>query len=1347
MPIVRRLFAEVQPKGDAFRSPSRPLQEHYSHPAIVVLGDPGSGKTTIFKQSAATEPNSVFVSIREFLTLTVDRWKGKTLYLDGLDEQRTTTADGRGVLDRIRERLDDLDCPHYRLSCRAADWYGKVDTEPLRAVSVDGKVVVLSLEPLSDEDIISIAGGELNDPADFLAQAQRRGLDALLRNPQTLQLIIAEVTNGIWPDTRLKLFQLACVRLLQEKNDEHVCGRVQSLPTEKLLWAGGYLCAVHLCAGTKGFAILSNDADSEYPEILNLGEDQGALLSALRRRVFRADGHGRFTPVHRTIAEYLAAQFIVHRLHAGLPLGRILSLLTGYDGGTLGELRGLYAWLACLYEESASTLIHRDPLCVILYGDASVLTMSGKQMLIDSLRALARANPGFSTEARSREPFGGLASKDMAPIFERILRDKTEPPQLHACILGAIEHGPLLPEFGSVLLQIVHDDTIGEGIRAVALSALQHVCPNDHLALRALLDEIHKGQVQDQHRRLRGQLLRALYPEVIGPREIGQYLVEQVEHHINSYTLFIAHDLVRLTKPDDLPLLLSAVDASKLVDHSSCLMWRRFFGKLIHQILHHQDETTPASELYVWFGRVLDQDGHPVADQDELASIKDWLRSHPAVVQELFRYWLSISPLENPRHELHDFWQHLFGVGPPIGFHKWLLQQAEVERNPARAHLMFRESVCGRTCLQMEDAPTLDEFFEFVIRNPAFEEPLREECCCDIPAWRKEPAEQRRIREQKDETQRAIWIKHLSEQSEGIRSAVLIGPLGDLARVYFGLFSDVSRESLPSHRLTTFTTPEIAAASLEGFEATLQLTDLPSPQMIGEIGAGGREYVIGFAVLAGLDVLADKSPGDIFALSKSTLQSGLVFHYANFTELSREWVYRLVESMPEISASALTVYWRPYLARDASQIPGLYDLAHEERMQGVARLVSLVLLKDYPNVLERNLELLLHAALRYADPTEFFTLSAEILNGSRIFSDESKILWYAATFVLKPEIVKDQLVAQIGGCDKQAARLLGFICPSSGIVREVQYSLSAGALASLIQITGPIFQPADFEEGGSGGFHSRLEAVSSLHALIYRLGNDSSSEASEALHQLRDSPSLAPWSIEIAHVLATQTRQRRELAFKYPSVSQVIQTLNKGRPANAADLQALVASQLSVLRDELRNGPTDGWKAMWNVNRYGRPMEPRPENDCRDRLLDHLRTPLLQVGVAAESEGHYAEDKRADIKAIAGPLNLPVEVKRHCHPDLWTAPRDQLKRLYSRDPGTGGRGIYLVLWFGNQGDSCRTPPNGTPAPQTPHDLEVALIQALSDSERDLIEIIVIDCAPATEGGVTATRRKDGRRKG
>ena len=353
-----------------------------------------------------------------------------------------------------------------------------------------------------------------------------------------------------------------------------------------------------------------------------------------------------------------------------------------------------------------------------------------------------------------------------------------------------------------------------------------------------------------------------------------------------------------------------------------------------------------------------------------------------------------------------------------------------------------------------------------------------------------------------------------------------------------------------------------------------------------------------------------------------------------------------------------------------------------------------------------------------------------VLTNTVPLDDENRTLWYAAAFVLNHDRVKAQLADHIRGREEQAVRLLAFICPSLGHTHEVQHPLSLAAIVALIAMTGPMFPPQD--RGGSGyqRLHSRGEAATSVHSLIYRLGKDLTREAADALAQLHDGHGLEAWRSDIAYVMVDQARQLREFTFKYPSVVQVVETLNQGRPANAADLQALVNSHLYSLRAELRDGPTDGWKGMWNLDSYGKPTQPRPENNCRDHLLELLRPRLFPVGVAAEPEGHYAEDKRADIKAIIGSLNLPVEIKRHYHADLWTAPCEQLKKLYSRDPGTAGRGIYLVLWFGTEVAHVPVPPAEITAQiQTPSQLEGALLHALPHSDRESIEIVVIDCAP------------------
>jgi hypothetical protein len=176
MVVVERLFrpsGSSLPHDDA--SP-RPLSNFFNKPAVVVLGEPGAGKTTSFQQATKAEPNAGYWSVRDFITLNIERFRGKTLYIDGLDELRSRTTDGRTVLDEVRSRLDNLGCPPFRLSCRAADWFGASDTKALEKVSSDGEITGLSLEPLSEDDILRITGAKVTDPNAFIDGARDRNV-------------------------------------------------------------------------------------------------------------------------------------------------------------------------------------------------------------------------------------------------------------------------------------------------------------------------------------------------------------------------------------------------------------------------------------------------------------------------------------------------------------------------------------------------------------------------------------------------------------------------------------------------------------------------------------------------------------------------------------------------------------------------------------------------------------------------------------------------------------------------------------------------------------------------------------------------------------------------------------------------------------------------------------------------------------------------------------------------------------------------------------------------------------------------------------------------------------------
>ena len=157
--IVPRTCVEVsqENQNENPKWVAKPLESFRSSYAYVLLGDPGSGKSTAFEvEAGAAGENAELISARDFITFNADRhpeWKDKTLFIDGLDEVRLSSGDKREALDKVRRQLDDLGCPRFRISCRESDWLGDNDRKNLRLVSPGNRISVLRINPLTEGNI------------------------------------------------------------------------------------------------------------------------------------------------------------------------------------------------------------------------------------------------------------------------------------------------------------------------------------------------------------------------------------------------------------------------------------------------------------------------------------------------------------------------------------------------------------------------------------------------------------------------------------------------------------------------------------------------------------------------------------------------------------------------------------------------------------------------------------------------------------------------------------------------------------------------------------------------------------------------------------------------------------------------------------------------------------------------------------------------------------------------------------------------------------------------------------------------------------------------------------------
>ena len=1352
----------------------RPLGEFRSTPAYVLLGDPGAGKTTEFDcESTELGDAALMLRARDFIELDLcshPEWRDRILFIDGLDEMRAGKEDSRVPLGEIRNRLDRLRPPGFRISCREADWLGHSDRQSLKAVSPNSRIIVLRLDELDDQQVteLLLRQHKRTDPQEFIDKARQHGVGGLLVNPLTLRLLVDAVKHGRgWPDSRRKTLEMACRQIATEHNQEHRVA-TRPPPLETVVDAAGWLCALQLLSGIEGFVPPSGVTAHSFVSLIELGEppanlSRSDLEHALTTKLFRATGDG-FVPLHRHVAEFLAGRCLAGLIAGGLPARRVVSLMTGKtDDRVVTSLRGLSAWLAAHSREARPRLIDADPVGVGLYGDISDLTPHEKEQLLESLSTFAGEASVLGHQRQDGRSYGYrdytawafrcLATSDMVPAMRELLKDPSttaSSDRLAVLILEALSHADDSQSVAGLeqdLETILWSDSQAAPIKRSALDAYLHIVPASDDRTRSLLrllDAIQDGSVPDPDDGVRGRLLEVLYPEAVTPSEVWRYaFARRRPDLIGRFRRFWHRALLDNSSDHHLAELLDSlhVEASRILPALEQSDLGALPAELLARCLETVGDHQEPERLYGWLTIAAGLRAHSYRKEQSMSRVREWLEARPEIQKAIVLAWLRQPDFDDsPRLHRYRFRKALHGSTLPRNFGLWCFEQAlEIgDTEPQVSEGLLLEAYRSLHDPSTNEGLTLAAMRERTHGHPTLADHLDEFCETSSRVssiddeHRREMDEQEQRWDAKQRQEREDWTAHLREHEAELReNRFWPRNLHPLAVAYLDRPSGDDRNESPENRIADLIgdDPGLGDAVIAAIRGAVSRDDLPEVEHTVSWSLKSQHSWLAFPVLASLDMLDNENPDRLDALPTAQKRKALAIYYCvpQGTDTPR-WHDRWLRDDPDL---VLGVLYQCAVAdvRAGKDLPsGLNELdgaaGHHDQTQDV----RLKLLEAFPtrgsNRQLSLLDRLLAGALDHPDHTTLLAL-AERKQASTSMPIGQRVRWWVtgALIVQGPRL--QQLKAKLADSEVRIRHLATFLRSvwdrhdrRSSILTDIR---NPSALKELVEILGRWCGAPQYR---SGFVTLEMEMSDLIGSLIGQLGSQPGETAQQALTDLLEDPALDGWHPHLRQALEEHRVIHRDASYSHPSIRQVQDTLNDGPPASAADLAALLEDRLNDICEDLRGSNSDLWRQFWNEDRHRRLTGSKPEDSCRDALLANLQL-RLPDDVDAVREGSYAADTRSDIRANRLGFNVPIEIKKDSHPDVWKAMHDQLIAQYTTDPATDGYGIYLVLWFADPDKPATRNLDGS-RPNTPEELQRLLEQRLTADQARKITVIVMD---------------------
>ncbi len=554
-------------------------------PCLVLVGEPGAGKTTTVRDIAERARNAGQVAhVVDLLSVQtrddLDRdifdkpwfasWiQGNDrlhLYLDSLDECQMRPGP-RAAVKAIVERL--INVPRERLLlrwvCKAAEVPRDLLDELDRLWSQAGEVRVYRLGLLSEDDIKMAVFQNDIDPSAFMAALHTRRVYPLAQVPMLLQdLIVLYKDEGTLPSSSLSLYEKSSWRLASASN--HDDPEMAGLDASQRLAISRRMAALSRLTGRRLFRLTSNPWDN--PIDLSPSDSAGGYETVggnrhfvtesdvrlvLRTALFSAGPYEHMRWIHESHGDFLAASYL---LEHGTPPAQLRDILFHPVGRLIPQLRGTALWLAQMNSGVRDALIEMDPEALLDIPGKSMPEDLKPHVVASMLRLAGEDNPSEVDRFAIRGVYSSLNHGGLSQQLRPFIENHLEKHEVRRLALE-IARDCRLPELADSLANVALDDTERTDLRRIAARAA--VDGGGTSVLLKLMPLALAHQDSDEGNELKGIVLRALWPNHITVAQLFQALTARDERlYFGSYWRFITElgKSLHLDAPDDVKTAL-----------------------------------------------------------------------------------------------------------------------------------------------------------------------------------------------------------------------------------------------------------------------------------------------------------------------------------------------------------------------------------------------------------------------------------------------------------------------------------------------------------------------------------------------------------------------------------------------------------------------------------------------------------------------------------------------------------------------------------------------------------------------------------------------------------------------